>query len=378
MRRLLTLFFVVLISGLLVSADETGIQLYVRVTDDATFVRSLKAADFEVTIGGTPQQAAALCQIEGSKIVQKEGKMKLGGELARHFTLVFFMKNYYPQLDKGIDHFFTKTLLPGDSLTIVTPQKTYNLKKEVLQSKPKQQLAGQLKGLLRRDIQMGSGEYKGMLKSLEDMVTDTSSISTYQLTQYEQTLTNLERLRANDQARIISVLAEQNKLKKIKGFFVLYEKELKPNLSTKTLGQIKMQYQDEIDLQAKLTSLFEVYNRDVRFDPKTLAPRFCQQGSVFHFAMFRNQFDGRPDVKMDEQAEDVFALFNELSIATGGMVETSGNPSAIFLNALSFFNDYYILDIPVREGGGKGKLKKVKIKIKGKKNYKVHHISGLK
>ena len=150
MKRFLCLFFVLVISGSVVSAGETGIQLYVRVVDDATFVRGLKAADFEVTIGGTPQQAAALYQIDGSKIVQKEGKMKLAGKLARHFTLVFFMKNYYPQLDSGIEQFFNQTLLPGDSLTIITPKKSYNLKEEVLQKRPKQQLAQQLKALLQR------------------------------------------------------------------------------------------------------------------------------------------------------------------------------------------------------------------------------------
>ena len=46
------------------------------------------------------------------------------------------------------------------------------------------------------------------------------------------------------------------------------------------------------------------------------------------------------------------------------------------MNSLSFFKNYYILDIPAIEGIVAGKLKKVKIKIKGKKNYKVHHISS--
>ena len=86
---------------------------------------------------------------------------------SRDSSLFFFeMSDYLPELDKTLDYFFDKVVLPGDSLIVMTPMKNYHLRSEALAQKPKEKVKEQLRGILRRDILMGGSEYRN---TIDDM-----------------------------------------------------------------------------------------------------------------------------------------------------------------------------------------------------------------
>ncbi|MBU4202420.1 MAG: hypothetical protein KKD59_00430, partial [Acidobacteria bacterium] len=62
--------------------------------------------------------------------------------VSRNFVLLFEIQEYLPRVGKAIDYFFENVILPGDTLTAVTPMRSYNFKKEALEKMPGDHLFG--------------------------------------------------------------------------------------------------------------------------------------------------------------------------------------------------------------------------------------------
>ena len=60
-------------------------------------------------------------------------------------------------------------IMPGDSLTVVTPMKTYRLKPKAFEVRSREEISANLKGLLRRDAVIGSSEYRNIIADLENL-----------------------------------------------------------------------------------------------------------------------------------------------------------------------------------------------------------------
>jgi hypothetical protein len=78
---------------------------------------------------------------------------------------------------------------------------------------------------------------------------------------------------------------------------------------------------------------------------------------------------------MREQSEDFFSAFRATAIATGGIVDTSTNPSAAFQNALKTGENYYLLYYSPANYTSDGSYKRIQVKVKNQ-DYKVTYRQG--
>ena len=57
-------------------------------------------------------------------------------------------------------------MLPGDSVTIVTPQSTYRMKSNTLDVLPKREIVRQFREILLKDALVGNVEYRNILEEI--------------------------------------------------------------------------------------------------------------------------------------------------------------------------------------------------------------------
>jgi hypothetical protein len=78
---------------------------------------------------------------------------------------------------------------------------------------------------------------------------------------------------------------------------------------------------------------------------------------------------------MREQSEDVFKVFSQVAVSSGGIVDTSQNPAAAFANASDLIDPSYLLyyspEAYVRDGG----FRTIVVKVKGR-DYRILHRQG--
>src|SRR4030043_1026546 len=147
-----------------------NIEVPVRVFEGETFVNDLGIGQFELFEDGILQKIEAVYLVQKTNIRKKdETRTHFFPELSRHFVLAFEVQEYLPKIGDAADYFFDRVIVPGDTLHVVTPVKTYNFKGEALGRMPNEKISSQLKEKLRKDIDLGNSEYRSLMKSLEDI-----------------------------------------------------------------------------------------------------------------------------------------------------------------------------------------------------------------
>ena len=158
------------------AALVVNIGVEVRVFDKGQFVDGLTLQDFEVLEDGVKQKLEAVYLIKKDLITRKEEKKtKFNPETSRTFFLFFELSQYLPRVGEAVDFFMENILLPNDSLIVVTPVNTYRLKEKGLDIKPREEIAKELKGILKKDAFMGDAEYRSTLKDLEGIASTLSN-----------------------------------------------------------------------------------------------------------------------------------------------------------------------------------------------------------
>ena len=195
-----------------------NIEVPVRVYKGGQFVDSLTIKDFEVYENGKLQKTEAVYLIKKKNIERKEEKKRFAPQTSRSFYLLFEVTEYTPRMGEALNYFIQNVLAPGDNLQIVTPVKTYRLKSERLKILPKELIANQLKGILRRDAITGSSEYRKAVDDVSRLAQQLSpapgrtelSTSEYSgmsldemLTRYTDLLERLEQTRSIDQKKLL-------------------------------------------------------------------------------------------------------------------------------------------------------------------------------
>lgn len=197
-----------------------GVQVAVGVYDGGQFVKGLTQADFQVLENGEPCTIECLYEINKDAITRQEGNAPAAPVTARRFHLLFQMIDYDAKVAEALRYFITDALLPGDSLSVQTPVKTYVLTPEALAQKPRQILAKEMDQIVRTDIGKGNFVYKGLIRELrgivaayehrnplangdEDIVDPTYSQVASLLESYRGPLNKFEALRAVDQDAVL-------------------------------------------------------------------------------------------------------------------------------------------------------------------------------
>ncbi len=238
-RRMRKPIFVFIIFGLclILFAQEithetivVNIEVPVRVFKGDKFVDNLTINDFEVYEDGKLQEIVAVYLIKKAVIERKEeaAKEKFTPDVSRNFIFVFEIRDYLQKIDEVLDYFFNNILLPEDTFKVVTPVKTYGIKKSAFESLSKQEISNQLKGILRKDVYMGSADYRSFCADLEKVLNTEGIEGGLEYLMSMEILRKLKELSYFNESKLLEL---SDKLKQTEGqkhIFLFYQKEILP------------------------------------------------------------------------------------------------------------------------------------------------------
>jgi len=367
MKKLVFLIVFIALAIILIAQEiqhETiaiNIEVPVRVYKGDNFMDNLTIDDFEVYEEGILQNIEAVYFIRKTQIERAEKLEMLRSvsvpKLTRHFLLLFELTEYLPQIKEALDEFFLNVIKPEDSLSVVTPLKTYNLKDEAFSMLPGDKLAELVNKKIRKDIVTGSAEYNSLLRDLRSPVTQGLQMMILrQLRDYKQV----------DEERLLQMAEYLRGLEGQKHIFLFYQKEGIP--IPKTM---------DISLKAELM-------RSIDFDENKIREAFSDSSISVHFLYITKEniraFDLSDPGSMRyweifDQSSSFFGAFKKMAQVTGGVSEASANISWSFNQAAQASENYYILYYSPKNYRADGKFKNIQVKVKGK-NYRIMHRAG--
>jgi len=379
-----------------------NIEVPVRVFKDGLFVDNLTIKDFEVFEDGISQKIEAVYLINKDNIKRKDEKKKFRPQTERTFFLFFEISEYNVKMGEAVDYFIQNVLLPSDKLIVITPMKTYRLIDKGLEIKPKEEIAKELKSLIRKDAITGDSEYRSALKDLQDLVKVISAklivgseevkrilgqshgigglmgldIEVLLMT-YMAYLQKLEVLRKVDELKLLD-FAKYLKVREGQNYvFLFYQREFIPQIDQKIWIQVSGLFQDVggLDISHMVADSIDWYGRDVTIDVERVKQAYADASSSIHFLFVTRPREHIPGVYFGERSSDVFAPFMEMAKASGGFMESSANPNYLFKKALDASENYYLLYYAPKDYAGDGKFKQIKVRVKNK-GYKVIHRLG--
>jgi len=331
----------ILIIGLSLLAQEIqhetiaiNIEVPVRVFTKGKFVEELTLKDFEVYEDGELQEVLALYLVkrtvierEDTKIDTKQARKIFIPETSRTFVLMFEMMDYFPKTRETLDYFFENVISPGDSLLIITPLKTYALKKELLDITPRELIVEQLNGKLRKDIKLAAREYKSMIRDLEWFANVPQSPSTQMAA--KEILEQISEYRYFDEEKLMGFKDQLKNTEGQKYVFLFYQQQIIPipegipdareKRVSFSVDKIKQSFADSsININFIFLTKTEQHSMDMfRMDPTELV--------------------------LDNISAETFGAFHEMAEATGGTTDSSANMASSFQRAVIASENYYLL-----------------------------------
>jgi VWFA-related protein len=367
-----------------------NVEVPIRVYDKGVFVNDLKINDLEVFEDGVPQKIEALYLIEQSAIKRLEENKRFKPETSRHFYIFFEITEYSPELERALNYFFLDVYTPEDFLTVVTPRKTYRLKRESLKKIPKEKIIEQIKAILHRDAWMANAEYRSIITELIHAVKLYSTAEDYPVSleasddsdgnllswdKYEILRDELESLRKIDEKRLFDFARHLKNKEGQKNVFIFYQREFIPEFEQNVFN--KMMDNNVVIQQLKINDYLGFFPRDIAFNVERIKQAYADSSITINFLFFSKPSDHVHGVKMAEHVEDYFSAFNEMSKATGGISVSSANPDFLFRRAGDASQNYYLFYYTPKNYRADGKFKSIKVKLKANRNgCEITHRSG--
>ena len=377
MKKLILIVSMVILAAILFSQElryeavAINIEVPVRVFKGGVFMDNLILDDFVLYEDGVLQKIDAVYLIkkttierEESKLREEEAKKRFAPQPSlRQFVLVFEVIDYSPRLEEVIDYFFDRVFEPDDKLAIVTPLTTYHLKSELFKNKPIEEVSGELKEKLKKDVRRGNAEYKSIMRAI--IRGDATYVDYLRL----KSLRRLEEQNLLDFAEYLKSIEGQ------KNVFLMYQRDAIP-VPRVTTGQ---NYVDSIGLHNAIDDL----GREITFDVDRVKQAFSDSMISAHFIYITNTEQYQQSVETQGASQwiasdwsmNAFGAFYEVAKATGGLVDSSANPAVSFQKASDATENYYLLYYTPKDYKADGKFKEIKVKIRGK-SYKVTHRAG--
>ena len=338
-----------------------NIEVPVRVFKGNQFVDNLTINDFLVYEDGELQDVVAVYLIkktnierEDAKIDKEKARKIFTPEVSRNFVLLFEIREYLPKIGEAIDYFFNKVIIPGDTLKVVTPMKTYEFRKDSFEKLPKQEIANNLKEKLKKDTKIANAEYWSLYRDL---------INPMFLRARDEIIRKLKNLIYFDEKNLLSFADYLKNMEGQKNVFLFYQMESIP---------IPKDTIEVLD-----------YMKDITFDVKKVKHAFSDSSISSHFIYITKTSDytqdityrGASDLQMLDQSHEIFSAFREMAVATGGTTDSSANAAASFEKVVEASENYYLLYYSPKNYEADGKFRNIKVKIKGN-NYRVTHRAG--
>jgi len=362
-------------------AIAINIEVPVRVFTKGKFVEELSINDFEVYENGVLQKIEALYLVKKTLIEREETGLdkKMARriylpEVSRMFVLIFEMMDYFPQIEETLEYFFENVFLSNDSLYVVTPEKTYSFKKELLNKTPREVIVSQLKNKLQKDIRLAGRELKSMIRELEwysyQMEGDDSGTVAMAAASVMRKIRDYCYF---DEKKLMEFKEQLKEIEGQKYVFLFYQKNIipvPPDLSVPedverppisfSVDRVKKAFSDSlITINFIFVTKTDLYHIDgYRMNPVGTGANPSTGG-----------------LQLIDQSAEIFRAFHEMAEATGGITDSSGNVAASFERAAIASENYYLLYYTPKDYKSDGKFKSIKVKVKGK-NYSITHRAG--
>jgi hypothetical protein len=284
-------------------------------------------------------------------------------------------------------------------LTIITPEKPYVLSSKALESRPRKELAKELKKIIRKDVHTASSLYNSIIADLRRIVGaisvfggedisqsmveegDSSALGNvgieHLLKKYKSDLSRLETIRGIDKNKLLGFAHQLKQQRGKKHVFYFYQQEYLPVLSQANLQRLYSGYEDYQHVQADLNDIMQMYSRDVGFSADELNHAFSDALMTFNLIFVdqakRKNISG--GIRMQEQSEDVFESLSQAAKASGGIIEASKNAAPAFKKTLDMTESYYLLFYSPSNYMKDGKFRNIEIRLKNK-DYKIAYRHG--
>lgn len=368
------------------------VPIVVRVFEGNRFVPDLSLKDFAIEESDLPVSSEALFLVRKSTIERRDGRADIQPDLSRRIVLLFQLTEYDNKISGALEFLFLKELLPTDTLEIQTPMHNYKLTAAALAAKPRDVLARELSGILRKDIIEGGMAYNSALRDLkrsvrqigrvgrtglsdtEGEVDDGTSLE-QQLMQYGEHLQQMESLRMVDENKLVSFAEGMKSLSGQKLVFFVYQREFRPEISPQTQDILVLNNQDRPDILAAVETLFSSYRRPINLNREPIIKAFADSGMSFNFLYMNREPERISGINMREQSEDVYKALSDAAEATGGVTDTSQNAAVSLASALMATESSYILYYTTSTAAPPGTFINLKVSVKGK-DYRVVHRAG--
>jgi VWFA-related protein len=366
----------------------------------SAFIDNLTRDDFEVLEDGVPQEILAMYMINKADIIKREETRNFMPFTPRIFYLAFNMIDYNDNIGKAMDHFFKEVLQPQDSLIVITPEKPYILSSKVLESRPREEIAKELKKIIRKDVNTASSIYKSAITKLKRVA---ASISTFSggwesfdsiemgdpvaegrssslgnlLKQYRMRLEELEATRGVKGKKLLDFANQLKQQRGQKNVFYFYQKEYIPMLSTMNLQRLYNLNEDNFNIQSDLNDLMQMYSREKGLSSDRLSQAFGDASIIFNLIFVDQAKDQNMSggIVMQEQSADVYEALSKAAKASGGLVEATKNAALAFKRILEMTELYYLLYYSPKNYKKDGKFRKIEVRLKNK-DYKVDYRYG--
>lgn len=348
-----------------------NIEVPVRVMRKDQFVDGLTLADFEVLENGVPQAVEAVYLIKDKQVLREERAPNASAPAppkARVYVLSLDLKEYIPRIGEALDFFFTNVIGPQDSLFVVTPAKTYKFRSEYLARVPRQEVADKFKGILKTDIALGNSSYRSRMLNfyqLEDEefppeMADVKERLLFELAKEIRDLTELTEERVLGFADVMKALEGE------KHVFLVFQKEVLPAHGFSDDRQVELLKPVSFDV-GKIKRHFADASITVHCLYITKRPTFAMRDMLRGGSVLGSQ--------LQDLSADVFATFREMAAATGGLTESTTNPSFALRQAAEASGNYYLLYYRPTSYKADGRFQEITVKVKGQ-GLKVTHRLG--
>ena len=393
-----TIFLAILVFSLTLFAQDIqeeavaiNIEVPVRVFKGKTFIDNLTIDDFEIYEDGVLQKTEAVYLVKKKDIVREDTEMdkeearkRFAPQVSRNFVLLFEIHEYLPKIGKAIEYFFDEIFLEGDSLAVVTPVRSYSLNDKSFEIHTKSEISDELVGQLRNDVKMSASEYRSLIHDLENLRTfeGTGAFEPDMVRMMHSNIVRkLRNLRYLDESKFQEFADALKETDGPKHVFFFLQKLLIPIIKVNP-------FFEGIDLEE-----FEAY---VSLDENKIKRLFSNSSITAHMIYVTKVSDlefldrkqgsltatnimDTSNPTMPREIQDIsanmFSAFNDISQATGGIVDSSTNAAASFKKAATASENYYLLYYSPKNYVSDGKFKEIKIKVKGQR-YKISHRAG--
>lgn len=375
-----------------------NIEVPVRVFKGDTFVGDLSIDDFEVFEDGIPQKIEAVYLIKKRNVERSEEKRRFTPETHRNFYLFFEITEFDPRIRQAIEFFIHNVVLPSDNLEVVTPMKTYRMKRKFFELVPKDRVVKQLVEIIRKDALVGSSEYNSALDDITSVarsltssmtegaeggvVDDESSGDDFrgmgldeQINMYTTLLSKLENLRRIDQKRLMNFADYLKDKEGQKYVFMFYQREFIPQIEPRIIDQTITNFQDRPDIVQNLYTITDMYRREIPINVDTVKQAYADSSIAIHFLFISKPPEKRYGIHFEEHSEDIFSAFQEMAQATGGFTESSFNPDFLMRKAVEASENYYLLYYSPKNYISDGKFREIAVRVK-RSGHRITHRAG--